>query len=159
MFGGNLLASRGVLTCPGSYDEAINGLGVTGLRYPGGSLTERYFDITNPDATTQTNPITGETTDFIPISEFLSYANINGQAVTIAIPTRSQLSQPDENGDRLSDLREAELRDFVHDVATGVYGEAKIVAIEIGNEYWGSGLMNAVEYGRLSSEMALVVDD
>jgi alpha-L-arabinofuranosidase len=159
LFGGNLLASRGILMGPGSYDEAINGLGVTGLRYPGGSLTEEYFDITNPDATTATSNITGETTDFIPISEFLSYANANGQEVTIVVPTYSQFGEPDENGNRLSNVNEANLREFVHDVVTGVYGEAPIIAIEIGNEYWGSGLMNAVEYGRLSSEMALVIDD
>jgi hypothetical protein len=159
LFGGNLLASRGILMGPGSYDEAINGLGVTGLRYPGGSLTEEYFDITNPDTTTATSNITGETTDFIPISEFLSYANANGQEVTIVVPTYSQFGEPDENGNRLSNVNEANLREFVHDVVTGVYGEAPIIAIEIGNEYWGSGLMNAVEYGRLSSEMVLVIDD
>jgi hypothetical protein len=159
LFGGNLLASRGILTGPGSYDEAINGLGVTGLRYPGGSLTEEYFDITNPDATTATSNMTGETTDFIPISEFLSYANANGHEVTIVIPTHFHLGEPDENGDRLSNVHEANLREFIHDLMTGVYGEAPIIGIEIGNEYWGSGFMNAVEYGRLSSEMALVVDD
>tara|TARA_B110000908_G_scaffold172339_1_gene239167 strand:+ start:359 stop:2107 length:1749 start_codon:yes stop_codon:yes gene_type:complete len=159
LFGGNLLASRGILTGPGSYDEAINGLGITGLRYPGGSLTEEYFDITNPDATTATSHFTGETTDFIPISEFLAYAKANGQEATIVVPTYSQLGEADENGDRLSNIHEANLREFVHDVATGVYGEAPIGAIEIGNEYWGSGLMNAVEYGRLSSEMALIIDD
>lgn len=159
LFGGNLLASRGTLTGPGSYDEAVNGLGVTGLRYPGGALTENYFDITNPDATTATSNITGETIDFIPISEFLSFANANGQEVTIVIPTYCQCGEDDENGNRLSNVHEANLREFVHDLASGVYGEAPIVAIEIGNEYWGSGLMNAVEYGRLSSEMALVIDD
>ncbi|MGC1261574.1 MAG: hypothetical protein WA873_13020, partial [Jannaschia helgolandensis] len=44
-------------------------------------------------------------------------------------------------------------------VATGEYGDTDIVAFEIGNEYWGSGEMNAVEYGRLSSRMAEVIDD
>mgnify|MGYP006133620691 CR=1 FL=1 len=48
MFGGNVLANRGDIVGPGSYDDAINGLNVTGLRYPGGALTEKYFDITNP---------------------------------------------------------------------------------------------------------------
>jgi hypothetical protein len=37
MFGGNLLATRGDLVGPGSYEDAINGLHVTGIRYPGGA--------------------------------------------------------------------------------------------------------------------------
>ena len=41
----------------------------------------------------------------------------------------------------------------------GDYGNVKIDAFEIGNEYWGSGGMSSVEYGRLSSRMAAVIDD
>jgi hypothetical protein len=37
MFGGNLLATRGDLVGPGSYDDAINGLHVTGIRFPRGT--------------------------------------------------------------------------------------------------------------------------
>jgi hypothetical protein len=164
LFGGNILAARGDLVGPGSYDEAIEGLNVTGLRYPGGAMTEEYFDITNPDASTVTSGVTGETSDFIPISDFLAYAGANGHEVTIVVPTRDFVHEdPDSAGDFLIHPEHldkfADLREFIFDVITGVYGDANIVAIEIGNEYWGPGGMNAFEYGNLASEMAFVIDD
>ncbi|MEM7489076.1 MAG: type I secretion protein, partial [Pseudomonadota bacterium] len=48
-FGGNFLANRDQIGEDGTTDELIAELGVTSLRYPGGSLTEHYFDISNPD--------------------------------------------------------------------------------------------------------------
>jgi hypothetical protein len=164
LFGGNILASRGDLVGRGSYDEAIEGLNVNGLRYPGGALTEEYFDITNPDASTVTSALTGETSDFIPISDFLAYAGANGQDVTIVVPTRGLVSEaPNSSEDLIHHVHHEELtsnlRGFVHDLTTGVYGDANIVAIEVGNEYWGSGGMNAVEYGHVASEMAWIIND
>ena len=164
MFGGNVLATRGDLIGPGSYEDAINGLNVTGLRYPGGALTEKYFDITNPDASVATNSVTGETSDFIPISNFLAYADATGHEVTIVVPTSDFAHEdPDSPGDFLLHIRHleifADLRAFVFDLITGVYGDANIVSIEVGNEYWGSGGMNAVEYGHIAAEMAFVIHD
>ena len=60
LFGGNILAPRAHMTGPQSYAEAIEALGVTTLRYPGGSLTEDLFDLRNPDATFATDPDTGQ---------------------------------------------------------------------------------------------------
>ncbi|SDI01147.1 hypothetical protein [Alloyangia pacifica] len=160
LFGGNILAPRTAMTGDGSYAEAISALNVTGLRYPGGSLTEYYFDLADPDAATATHKMTGAEISFIPLSEFMTYAGNAGHAVTLVLPTRDQLSdRRDENGDRLPQIEEEELRDFVHDLVSGVYGDAEIAALEIGNEYWGSGEMNAVEYGRLAAEMAEIVAD
>ena len=68
LFGGNVLAPRG------DHSDAIAALGVTGLRYPGGSLTEHMFDITNPNATELVDQRTGELrpccyrlTNFLPM--------------------------------------------------------------------------------------------
>lgn len=160
LFGGNILAPRTAMTGDGSYAEAIAALNVTGLRYPGGSLTEYYFDLSDPDAAIATHAMTGAETSFIPLSEFMAYAGETGHAVTLVLPTRDQLSDTrDENGDRLPRVDEEELRDFVHDLVSGVYGDAEIAALEIGNEYWGSGEMTAVEYGRLAAEMAEIIAD
>lgn len=160
MFGGNILADRGDLTGDGSYQEAIAALNTTGLRYPGGSLTEFNFDIADPDATTTVDGRNDQVKDFIPLSEMMEFAETGGHAITIVVPTQKNLSSNvDANGDRYTDIDEAELRDFVHDVMTGVYGDAKIDAFEIGNEYWGSGQMNATEYGRVSSEMTKIISD
>ncbi|NEX45614.1 hypothetical protein [Pseudotabrizicola algicola] len=160
IFGGNVLANRGPMTGDGSYAQAINSLGVTGLRYPGGTLTEDYFDIENPDASEAQHAATGEVVPFIPISHFMSFAEVHGHPVTIVIPTRFMLGDAtDRYGNRLPAVDETALRGFINDVASGVYGDAKIAGFEIGNEYWGSGEMNAVEYGRLASEMAVIIDD
>ncbi|MFW2588718.1 calcium-binding protein [Sagittula sp. SSi028] len=159
LFGGNILAPRGEMTGEGSYADLVDDLGVTDLRYPGGSLTEEYFDIRDPDRAVVTGNENGVTADFIPISEFMAAAEEMGQPVTLVVPTRTQLSdRTDANGDRLTDIDEEALRDFVYDTVTGVYGDVEIQAFEIGNEYWGSGRMNSAEYGRLSAEMTEIID-
>jgi hypothetical protein len=144
-----------VLSPRGDHSDAIAALGVTGLRYPGGSLTEYMFDITNPNATELVDQRTGELRPVLPLDQFLAYAQATEQPVTIVIPTRTQLSEAvDENGDRMPNINEAELRAFVAGV---VAGDAEIAAFEIGNEYWGIG-MNAVEYGRVASEAGAIID-
>ena len=160
LFGGNILADRGNLTGPGSYQEVTQDLGVTDLRYPGGSLTEYTFDISNPNATTVIDERTGEEKSYIPISDFLNYAGSAGHSATIVLPTRKEIGEAkDANGNRYEDVDQDVLREFVHDVMTGVHGDADITAFEIGNEYWGSGEMTATEYGRVASKMAKVVND
>ncbi|WP_417209129.1 type I secretion protein [Antarctobacter sp.] len=160
LFGGNLLAPRAPMTGPGSHAEAVEALGVTSLRYPGGSLTESFFDLSNPDAITATDNETGEVVYFMPLSDAMDYAGDTGRAITIVLPTREQISATrfDDNGDRLAAVDEAELRGFVREVITGDYGDAPVAGFEIGNEYWGSGRMNAVEYGRVASEMTRIID-
>ena len=160
LFGANVLATRSSLEQGGDYDRLIEELGVGSFRYPGGSLTERYFDITNPNASVVTDRDTGETRDFIPLNEALNYAGAEGLSVTVVIPTRNLLSETaDTNGDRFAAIDEDALRGFVRDVVTGVHGSADIEGFELGNEYWGSGQMTSVEYGRLASEMAVIVND
>ncbi|WP_299791973.1 type I secretion protein [uncultured Marivita sp.] len=160
LFGANVLATRSSLEQGGDYDRLIEELGVGSFRYPGGSLTERYFDITDPNASVVTDRDTGELRDFIPLNEALAYAGEEGLSVTIVIPTRNLLSDTaDANGDRFAAIDEDALRGFVRDVVNGVHGDAEIEAFELGNEYWGSGQMSSVEYGRLASEMAVIVND
>jgi hypothetical protein len=62
-------------------------------------------------------------------------------------------------GDRLPGFDADMLKGFVQDVVSGVYGDANVVSFELGNEYWGSGEMNAAEYGMLSNEMITVIAD
>lgn len=160
LFGGNILAPRTDMTGPGSYAEAVDALGVTTLRYPGGSLTESFFDLANPDADFAIDNETGERTDFMPISDIMAYSAQTGAPVSIVLPTRQELSPRyfDDNGDRQQDVDEDLLREFVRDVVTGTYGDGDVASFEIGNEYWGSGRMNAVEYGRVAAEMTRVID-
>ena len=155
LFGGNILATRDKIGENGTYDEVADKLGVETIRYPGGSLTEQSFDISNPDKGTS---FTGDY--FLKYSDFMEYAEASSKSVTIVLPTKNYLSEnSDNNGDRFSEIDEDTLRQFICDTLDGQYGRPEIRAFELGNEYWGSGEMSSVEYGRVASEMALIIRD
>ncbi len=160
LFGGNYLFTRDHVGDEGTFDELTTALGVENIRYPGGSITERLFDISNPDRHIAYDLQNGTNVEVTPLSDFLSFAEHEGHSVTIVLPTRTYLSeQEDVNGDRFMEFDELELSRFVIDVASGVYGNVRVDAFEIGNEYWGSGEMSSVEYGRVSSRMVEVLDE
>ena len=160
LFGANILASRDQVGEGGTYDEAADALGVSHIRYPGGSLTEDFFDLSNPDKTTAVDPDTGRVVDLLPYSEFMGYAEENDIDVTIVLPTRHFLSEEtDADGHRFADIDEDALRGFIQDTLNGEYGSPTIRAFEIGNEYWGSGEMDSLEYGRVSSRMAEILNE
>lgn len=159
-FGGNALTHVNAVGDDGTLDEAAIASTVAGLRFPGGSVTEKYFDIANPNAATAVNPETGDVVDLLPMQDFLEFAARADLPVTLVVPTREQLStDTDDLGHRFAAIDEALLRGFIGDVVGGAYGKAEIAAIEIGNEYWGSGRMTSLEYGRVASEMAAIIED
>ena len=88
LFGGNILATRDQLGEDGTYDEVATDLGIESIRYPGGSLTEHYFDLANPDNDLVKDINSGKPIDFLPYSEFMSYAEDTGKSVTIVLPTQ-----------------------------------------------------------------------
>jgi hypothetical protein len=160
IFGGNILAPRDRLGEAGTYDDVAEALGLSHVRYPGGSLTEFTFDISNPNASRVIDAKTGSEVDFLPFDAFLAWAGEGGLSVTIVLPTRTSFgTTTDANGDRYPEIDEAALRGFVRDTLDGRHGQAEIRAFEIGNEYWGSGEMSSVEYGRLAGEMAAILKE
>lgn len=159
-FGANILGNRDRVDEEGTYDDKVEELGVEHIRYPGGSLTEFLFDIENPDRVDVYSEDQGTQEKMLPYSEFMQYAEAAGKSVTVVLPTRTNLgSSIDANGDRYAEIDESALRGFVKDTLDGQYGEPAIQAFEIGNEYWGAGRMSAVEYGRVASEMSVIVKD
>ncbi|WP_375552992.1 type I secretion protein [Roseovarius mucosus] len=159
-FGGNLLATRDVVGTNGTFADTAATLGMTHLRYPGGALTENCACIYEADRLSDPPRTTDEPVQ-TSVTEMFSYATQAGIALTLVLPTRDFLTDiSDENGHRFADVDEAAVRQFIADIAEGNFGTAPVIqAFEIGNEYWGSGEMNTVEYGRLASEMALIVED
>ncbi len=157
LFGGNFLFQRDTLGEDSPFEAAAEALGFTTVRYPGGSVTENHFDISNPDSLRSYDPDIDDYRDLVPLSEFLEYAESSDLSVQIVIPTMHSLgTEEDVNGDRFSAVDEDELAQFVTDVIGGEYGDAEIISFEIGNEYWGSQ-MSSVEYGRVSSKVAEVI--
>lgn len=160
LFGGNFLGHRDSVAPEAGFARLAGHLGITFLRFPGGSVTETYYSIADPDLDTVTNPNTGEPVTIVPFSDFMAFAAAQGLPVTITLPTRDNLTDArDANGDRFAAIDAPLLRQFVTDAVSGVFGGATIAAFEIGSEYWGSGRMTAVEYGRVSSEMAHLLRD
>jgi len=158
-FGGNFLFHRDTLGEEGSCDELIQELGIQTVRFPGGSITEEYFDISDPNREVATDGDTGQDINLIPLDNWLNIAGELNVSSTIVVPTKGLLSDDaDSNGDRYSNFNRDELYQFVSDVVQGVHGSGEVAAFEIGNEYWGAGQMSSVEYGRLSSEMSNTID-
>ena len=159
-FGGNILISRDDVSEDGSYPELVEELGANSIRYPGGAVTEMYFDVTDPNASSGINPETGETEKLIPFDEFMGFAEEEGLSTLIVLPTINLLSEDtDHNGDRFAQIDEDAYRQFVRDTLEGEYGNPEIKGFEIGNEYWGSGRMSAVEYGRIASKLSVIVEE
>jgi hypothetical protein len=176
MFSANLLFK--INTDLAAFDQAISRLHIQGLRFPGGSMTEQSFDINNPDqplddtrAAYDNNPKTIATKlpdgTFVKFSDFMAWCYQNDCPATIVLPTRNLLAEIDISGEdpnRVVDSqRVLELKAFVRNVlaTSGPYGDifadVKIKAFEIGNEYWGSGEMTAVEYGRVANAVSQVI--
>jgi hypothetical protein len=158
LFGGNFLGHRDSVAPEDGFATLAEDLGITFLRFPGGSVTETYYTIADPDLGNLIDPATGEPVTIVPFSDFMDFAAAQGLPVTITLPTRDNLTDArDGNGDRFAAIDAPLLRQFVTDAVSGVFGGATIAAFEIGNEYWGAGRMTAVEYGRVSSEMAHIL--
>lgn len=159
-FGSNLLITNiptGSATFSASgLPSAISFLGATSLRYPGGSVTEQYFSMENPNNTR------GGGNGLIPQSEFLSYCSRTGAEANMVIPTVSGFLQSaaqallsGQYGNRVIsnhylETVEAYVKQTMLEAAA-LRPPTEIKSFEIGNEFWGSGQMTAAEYGRLAA--------
>jgi len=155
MFGGNFLFNRNSLE---RYDEVNEIIPISGLRYPGGAIAERYFDITNPDAIPPDFDTLGQER-FTSLSEFLSYCNETGCKPTIVLPTRVSLDGNREVDQQYIDdikifVRETMLRTS----EDGEFSNVDVYAFELGNEYWGNDL-SSIEYGQIANEMSKAVQE
>lgn len=143
----------------GGFDEVAQQLGLAHLRYPGGTMAERQFDLSNPENTFQSTdlitgaPITNSNQHALtPLSAFLDYADTVSAKVSIVLPT-AQYRAAILSGDLLVLAAvEAEVTAFVTNVLTGADGHT-VEAFEIGNEYAGIGFTSPAEYGLVADQM------
>ena len=148
LFGANVLLGRDDLS--GSYHTKTASWDLTLLRYPGGGLTEDYFDPTNPDAQILT-PVAGH----LSLTGFLAYCHANGHRPVIVLPTKRYVPDPVAG--------EQEIRDFVAAVTRGDYGPVTDPIFEVGNEYYASttlhGPIATADYAAIASRLAVAVAD
>jgi Ca2+-binding RTX toxin-like protein len=164
MFGGNhLFTSNRNLQ---QFGDALDGLGVSGLRFPGGSITERHFVVTDPDRPVQDNRVQGSQKlaqgSFLSLTDFLNFAVSKSEQVTIVLPTRDLLIGAPAPGDAprvVDSSKVVDVKNFVKELleTDGRWPDAEIAAFELGNEYWLEGEMTAREYGRIVNELAVAV--
>jgi Ca2+-binding RTX toxin-like protein len=135
------------------------------LRFPGGSATERYFDMTRPNSMVSAHP---DAPDLTPMDGFFAEAGRIGADVQIVVPTRVgfrdsaiEALRAGTYGQRdvldstyLADMETFVRTAFAQAAANGV----AITGLEIGNEFWGSGEMTAGEYGFVAARVALQLE-
>jgi Ca2+-binding RTX toxin-like protein len=161
MFGANNIFRYNTISGGnGTFDEAVDLLGVANIRYPGGTVTELYFDVNNPDAKPEE---WSSKSKFLPLTEFLEYSISTNKGACIVLPTAPFYSgtmdhvtnTPRELSQQylVDTLRYVELLITKGDTGVGSLPDARIVSIEIGNEYWGIGL-SELEYGKVVNALA-----
>ena len=159
------------------YDEAIEKIGLTNIRYPGGNGIETNFDFTNPNSTTN---LWGQ--DVTPLDEFIKFIGERDLDATLIMPTRPFLpgeshefvvfdsSKNDWAVDAAKfETARADIEAFIRTIMEEAHEHgARIYAIELGNEYPGvdwttpSGepsKMNAKQYGAIANQLAKTVQD
>lgn len=158
-FGGNFLFDRDDVTNGGTFDEKVDGLGVTYLRYPGGTIAEKFFHLDDPDRTVAPEHNRSSIT---PLSDFTAYAG--GKAIDYALvaPTLTYIRAIHAGEMTLAEAS-AELRIFLVELKNGVYGDHMPATIEIGNEYYAERVLTGVPladaYGALARSFAETIQD
>lgn len=160
LFGGNLVFSQDRVT--GTYPARAEAAGLELIRFPGGSVTETFFDPANPDAQSASyvNDL-GQTVtlSLVPLSDFLAYAIAADLGAIIVVPIQRYVNAwKAEDETRETILTQADaiaIRDYV---TTVLHSGVPVHAIEIGNEPCLSGVSDA-DYGKIADEMARVIHD
>ncbi|MFY0312672.1 calcium-binding protein [Leisingera sp. D0M16] len=165
-FGANLVTHYDTeFIDPGdSHKNDVKALGVSTLRFPGGSVTESHFDMANPNsATSRISPSVALT----PMNEFFAAAGRIGASVSLVIPTQEGFKTDAltalKNGSYGSrtELAPDYIKKVLAYIDTAISYAAlegvTITSFELGNEFWGSGQMTAAEYGRLVGKLSVAV--
>ncbi|MGR3722344.1 calcium-binding protein [Abyssibius alkaniclasticus] len=145
-FGGNIIFTRD--KSDGTFAQKVEYFGINLLRYPGGEVTESYFNINDPDALLDT-----ESTE--TLSKFLAYCSANDIKPVIVIPIKNYI-----NGGTPVEQAASEVREFVARVTSGEFGDVQVPMFEIGNEFnLGKTPVTAAQYGEYASAFALAIKE
>ncbi|MFK7868064.1 MAG: calcium-binding protein [Roseobacter sp.] len=149
-----------------SLSDNVTELGATTLRFPGGSATENYFDMTQPDLAVSARDPSQTLT---PMDQFFAEAGRIGAEVSLVIPTQMAFESSAANAMLAGTYgqRSEVTQDYRDAVATYVqtamaYAAASGVTIksfEVGNEFWGSGEMAASEYGHVAGAVVQTLEN
>ncbi len=161
MFGANIVADRNTLVEGGPFDTAIDKMGVTSLRYPGGTVVSLY----DPHSELWDKVFGPGNTDYVKLpngdyvmgpAPVFDYANANNLGMTFVVPVVEGLVHTTASGKSVVDQENLDdIQQMVNAMLHGKYGDAPLDRIEIGNEYYASGDLTAKEYGMVANEMII----
>ncbi len=83
-FGGNFLFDRDFLDPDSNYLDVLEKLKITHLRFPGGTITEKKFDIHNWSSNTDKDG-----NEIVPLQEYLQFIRDNNLTTSIVLPTKN----------------------------------------------------------------------
>jgi hypothetical protein len=129
-----------------TFTAAYDMTSSTGVRYPGGCVTEKYFDVRNPEKS-----ISADGKAMVPISQFMEWCIETGASPSIVIPTSRLIDSTtgtlDQNG-------VTDIQNFVRYIIEK-FPEVAISQFEIGNEYWGDDVsITSAQYGVVVNSVA-----
>lgn len=149
-FGANMVFSANSLGSGETMTAAQNLTGATGIRYPGGSVTEKFFDVKNPE-----NDRAGSV-ELVPLSKFMTWCNHNQISPIIVVPTKG-LIDPDTGTISLTAVQD--IKNYITYILEK-FPEVEIFGFEIGNEYWGDDVnATSSEYGMMVNAVAPVIQE
>jgi hypothetical protein len=164
LFAANALFTSNYLNPGSAYDRMLQELNWSGLRFPGGTITEqmfapgsdfveRFFDVTTPSGLSDDG-----SPRIVTAPAAFQYATERGLTFHFTLPTKNYYSDDvDTNGFRIpSQFGLYQLFSRTDEIIRGVYGEVNIESFEIGNEFWYAGLnpINPGEYGVIVDRVA-----
>jgi serralysin len=168
MMGANFVTTHDFeIADSGEALDLLDSIGVTTLRFPGGSVTEDAFTeatFLTGDWNASSYTSDGATKTLTPMRDFFKAAAEVGVDVQLVIPTRVAFEQSAGQAIASGTFggRNAVTQDYL-DLVDRYVQEAmrladevgvKIARFELGNEFWGSGEMSAAEYGYLAGILA-----
>jgi Ca2+-binding RTX toxin-like protein len=146
------------------FSQLIDELDIMSIRYPGGTISEQFFDLNDPEIVEAQNffdLVQGnsriETRSVLPLSEFLHYVRSIAGTPTIVLPTYRYF---DQNTRTLSTEGISQIKGFIRNIMSGEFGSIFDVTFEIGNEWYQDNFnWSAEEFGRFQAEMAGVINE
>ena len=166
-FGVNIVSSQNNFAENSPFQKALDYLGPTSVRYPGGTITEEYFD-PNSDFferifETDRPTVTCANGDQVAaVRSTLAYAADRNLTVDFVLPTEHLLKDGPTGARVVDEQALSKLMSKVDGLLGGRYGDVHIGTFEIGNEYFVGGRMTAGEYGmitdRLTRELSSAYD-
>jgi len=158
-----------------NFADVVNDISddqVPSVRYPGGEMTERFFDPTDPlhfdpsiSLINATSISTGETKKVISTLSFLKQAAESNWEVTIVLPTKRYV----DDAGNINPNAHSEIKVFVLKVLeTAAELGVEVSGFELGNEWYVAApdlsddinfSLEAIEYGEVAGVIAVATQD